>query len=421
VAGIVRVVESKRGLKFDHPVAVEFLSDGDFNAKVTNAEMPSAEERADMDNFVSTLRALGLVSGSLDLQQASNTLFEQEILGLYDSDAKAVYVKGSTMTPDVKETVAHELTHALQDQHFDLDRFDDAPDGVQTAYRALFEADAIPSEQQSVTDTRLDQVQDARKATEGGGVPDILGDLLSFPYAFGPAFVLAVEQEGGNKAIDRAFEKPPRSEAQILDPKLYLTGADPVKVDAPKLTSNQQRVDDPDDFGQLSMAMVLGRRLDFGQAWPALQGWAGDQYVIYREGGGVCVAVDTVLRAAPDADRFLAAASAWSAAMPAATATRLNPTTVELRSCDPGSSGAVPQASRPSLFEVLAMRSEFIAAYEDIGAPLAAATCAADRVLAEIGTVAFADLANIADENDPRVKRVQPIAQRAAAACSRAR
>src|SRR6266508_3884908 len=63
VADIAHFVEKKRGLTYSHPVAVDFLADKDFNGKVTKDQEPTTEERADMDTFVATLRALGMVSG----------------------------------------------------------------------------------------------------------------------------------------------------------------------------------------------------------------------------------------------------------------------------------------------------------------------------------------------------------------------
>ena len=428
MADIAHYVERRRALNFVHPVAVEFLADADFNRKVTNVQKPTAKQQADTDNAVATLRALGLINGPVDLQQASNKLASQEILGLYSYKAKRVFVRGSQLTPDVRETLAHELTHALQDQVFDLSRYDDAPSGVSTAYRALFEADAMrvaasyvdtlpAADKQSVDSTRSQQVAQANQAKSD--VPDVLGQILEFPYAFGPAFVAALDHQGGTDAINRAFKKPPVSEAQILDPQSYLSGTVPQKVAAPVLAPNQKKLDHADDFGQVSMVMVLGQRLDYGKVWPALQGWAGDQYVTYREGGRVCVAVDTALRNQAFADRFASTTSAWAATLPAATETRLGPTLVELRSCDPGNAGAAPKPPATAPFDVLAVRSQIIAGAEQAGVPLGVATCAADGIIAQAGPDAVGALASVQDDKDPRIVRLQAVGQRVATACAR--
>jgi hypothetical protein len=428
VSDIAHFVENKRNLRFDHPVTVEFLGDAAFNRKVTNDQTPTTKQRTDMNNFVATLRALGLVNGPLDLQQASNKLASKEIIGLYSPRSKRIHVRGSQMTPDLRETLAHELTHALQDQHFPLERYRDskAPSGLTTGYRTLFEADAVrvqnayeasmsDDDKKALAQAHSQQVAQAKAAD----VPDVLENMLSFPYVLGPAFVYALVRQGGNEAVDRAFRRPPVSEAQIVDPQSYLAGGSVTKVPPPHLQPNQSKVDHADDFGQVSLLMVLGQRLPYATVWPAVQGWTGDQYVTYRQGGRLCVAIDTALRAPADADRFSSATSVWARALPAASSTRLNPTAVELRSCDPGTAGPQQDVPKPSAFEVLAVRSELVAEGEKAGLSLPVATCASDRILAEAGPAQVLALSDVTDPKDPRARKVQTIAQRAFAGCAR--
>ncbi|MCU1451653.1 MAG: hypothetical protein JWP02_3823 [Acidimicrobiales bacterium] len=428
VSDIAHFVENKRNLTFVHPVAVEFLADRAFNGKVTTDQTPTTKQRADMNNFVATLRALGLVNGPLDLQQASNKLASNEIIGLYSPRSKRIYVRGDRLTPDVRETLAHELTHALQDQHFPLDRYRDskAPSGVTTGYRTLFEADAVrvqnayeaamsEDDKKTLAKAHSQQVAQAKAAD----VPDVLENMLSFPYVLGPAFVYALERQGGNEAIDRAFRKPPASEAQIVDPQSYLSGGSVTKVPPPHLEPNQSKVDHPDDFGQVSLLMVLGQRLPYATVWPAVQAWTGDQYVTYRQAGRLCVAIDAAFRTPADADRFASASSGWARTLPAASSTRLTPTAVELRSCDPGTAGPPPAVPQPSAFDALAVRGALIAEGEKAGLSLPVATCASDRILAEAGAAQILALNDVTDPKDPRARKVQTIAQRAFVACAR--
>jgi hypothetical protein len=92
---------------------------------------------------------------------------------------------------------------------------------------------------------------------------------------------------------------------------------------------------------------------------------------------------------------------------------------VELRSCDPGNAGPPQKVPRPRAFEVLALRSQIIAEGEKGGAALRVSTCMSDRVLADVGPAALLALNDVTDQNDPRVRRVQSVAQRAFVACSR--
>ena len=432
---IARFVESERGLSFRHPVPVEFLPEAAFKKRFANDQKPTVREQAELRDGVAVLRAFGLVQGDVDLRAAVSDLAQTQVVGYYDDQAKRVSVRGSDLTPDVRETLAHELTHALQDQHFDLRRFENGPDGAEEAYRALYEADAVrvqfafdktlPSDQQQALD--FAHSQEAKGANETGTAsttPEALSDEFEFPYLFGPAFVAQLRRRGGNDGVDQAFRRPPRSEAQIVDPESYLSGVGVVPVAPPRLQPGQTRVEKPYDVGQVSLLTVLGARVDYGEAWTAVRGWAGDQAVPYRQAGRICVDVDTALRVSAQADAFATTASAWAAAMPpgaSATATRLGPTVVELRTCDPGRDAPGPQPARPSAFKVLATRSEIIAGALDDGAPYALATCAADKITERVGPAGMAALADISDEKDPRVKQAAAVGQRAATECARQR
>ena len=435
VEPIAHFVENERGLSFRHPVTVEFLPEATFKKRFANDKKPTPKEEAELRDGVGVLRALGLIQGDVDLLSAVSDLAQTQVVGYYDDHTKRISVRGSDLTPDVRETLAHELTHALQDQHFDLQRFDDGPAGVETAYRSLYEADAVrvqdafdktlPEDQQQALDfARSQQAKGANETGTADNTPEALADEFEFPYVFGPAFVALLRRQGGNIGIDRAFERPPRSEAQIVDPQSYLSGVDVVRVPPPRLGPGQTRVEKPYDVGQVSLLTVLGARVDYGAAWTAVRGWAGDQAVAYRQAGRICVAIDTALRASTNADAFAAAASTWAAGMPqgaSAAATRVNPTTVQLRSCDPGKDAPGPNPPRPSAFKVLATRSEIVAGALGDGAPYPLATCAADKIVERVGPPGMAALADVTDENDPRVKQVIAVAQRAASECARGR
>jgi hypothetical protein len=426
VIDIVNFVERRRGLRFKHPVPMEFLDSAAFDKTVTTSGSPSVGQKTELDNTLATLRAVGLAEGNPDLQAAENKVASQSILGLYSPHAKRVYVRGSNLTPDVRVTLAHELTHALQDQYFGLSRLGLGDSGPDTAFRALAEADAVRIEDSYVdtlssADSKAFEATRTKQAKDADvpDVPEALIDDLAFPYVFGPAFVATLEQQGGNDAVDGAFRKPPQSEAQIVDPQSYLDGVTVTKVPAPSLASGQHQIEKPHDVGQVSLLEVLGDRLPYDQAWGALKGWTGDQGVNYREGPKVCFAGDTALKDAAGADTYAAAAQAWAATMPAASVRRLSPTVVDLRSCDPGPGfrHAVPQ---PSAFKTLGLRSSIVAELQKAGLKRSLATCASDAVIAKLGAGPLLDLDNVTDQNDPRLVQVQRATRQAVATCQRA-
>ncbi|MCU1373628.1 MAG: hypothetical protein JWO68_914, partial [Actinomycetia bacterium] len=313
VAELARFVERERGLTFRHPVRTDFLSDRDFRARVTNDAAPTAEDTASLHHFEGLFRALGLVEGKLDLRQATNQLAGEGVIGLYSPEEDRVFVRGDRITPGMRPTIVHELTHALQGQHFDL-RQTFHTSGEDTAFTSLVEADAMRIEDAYVQSLSADErkVVDAEEQKQAGeadlaGVPQILTELFSLPYVFGPPFIDAIAADGGNQAVDRAFAKPPTTEENIVDPTSYLAGQRPSKVAAPKLGTGEKAVDEPDDFGMLSLLLVLGERLAFPRAWAAVDGWKGDASVAYTSKGSDCIRVRTELDTVDDATELASA------------------------------------------------------------------------------------------------------------------
>src|SRR5262249_23741025 len=145
--------ESARGLDYKHPVFVDFLSEDDFNKKVTgpDASSLSDSEKQQLTDSVATFRALGLIQGDVDLAAQNNQLQQSSVLAFYDPQTKHVYVRGTDLDIAHKVTLAHELTHALQDQYFDLTRLGKLPtQEQQNAFRTMAEGDAVRIENKYV-------------------------------------------------------------------------------------------------------------------------------------------------------------------------------------------------------------------------------------------------------------------------------
>ena len=140
------VVERERGLEFKHPVYVDFLSDKAFNEQVVaDKEDLTDEDRVEIEQATGQFRALGLVQGDVDVFDSVNELSSSAVIGFYSFDDERIRVRGTELTPEVQSTLVHELTHALQDQYFDVGtRFDLVKDDdtAAAAYRTLVEGDA---------------------------------------------------------------------------------------------------------------------------------------------------------------------------------------------------------------------------------------------------------------------------------------
>jgi hypothetical protein len=399
VEPIARFVEKERDLRFDHPVRVDFLAVAAFKKKIGEGKPPTKQEKLDVANQVAELRAVGLVSGDIDLAALEKKLVTESVIGYYDPDAKQVFVRGDQITPDVRVTLAHELSHALQDQRFDLRRFREDNTGRASAYRALYEADAVRIEdayqknQLNAAETQEFEKARASDRAEAdlSSIPDVLGDSFSFPYVFGPYFTKALINAGGSARVDQAFARPPTSDAEIVSPELYLDGFVPETVDAPALASGEKRVDKPATIGQVGLLQVLGARLGYVKAWNAVRGWKGDTSVDYRKAGRVCVAIAAVFTSDLERDRFDAGSREWAKSMPAASTTR-DGNKVLLRSCDPGPTFKAPTA-KPSPFQTLQTRDAFAEGVaQSAKLERRAASCVSDRLILQLGPEAFDQL-----------------------------
>lgn len=424
VRPIVTFVEKQRGLTFEHPVPIDFLAPTAFEQHVAGDKPLSAKDRADLEKAVGELRALGLVSGKVDLAALERKLLRESVIGLYDDQTHHVYVKGAELTPDVRVTLAHELTHALQDQRFGLRQLHGEDSGRASAYRALVEADAMRVEDAYTNALSPDdkKAYDSAQAADNaavnlGDLPPVMVQQFSFPYVFGPYFLRWLLKSGGNAAVNVAFSGPPTSDAQVIDPASFLAGVKAVTVAAPKLRPGQVMIDKPDDFGQDVMLLVLGDRLGYLPAWTAVRAWAGDSVIGYRDHGRSCVAVATALRTPADADRFAGTATQWAATMPGASVTRAG-ATVELRSCDPGAAAAAHPPATPDPFHVLQDRAQLMQLlHEQAHLDGKLPGCVADNAIARMGPEEFVAVGE-APPNDPRiVSELGPQIRAASAAC----
>lgn len=423
VAPIARFVERERGLRFRHPVPIDFLSVPDFQHHMRQKKALSAKDRRQLDQTVDALRALGLVHGKVDLHALVGKFIEQGVIGVYEPETKHVYVRGKTLNAYGRVTLAHELTHALQDQRLDLHHLETLEDTPGEAATSLVEGDAVRVQlayQASLS--AADQASFAaaaqadEKASDLSGIPGVLLHSFTFPYAFGPGFVEALAASGGTKAIDRAFANPPRSEAQIISPDRYLSHVPIVRVGRPRLGPGERRIQAPGEIGQASLLEMLGNVVGYTDAWRAVSGWRGDQWLLYTRGNTTCVAITTALDTDADLAAFAGVARRWAAAVPGATVTT-SARTAEVRSCDPGPDAPAVKEASSSAWDALQVRGQLIlAAIRSHKVSAAVAACAADHVIDAVGPDPLTKL-NEGEVPPGLMSRLPGIVASAGAAC----
>ena len=355
VLPLVRFVEHQRGLRFRHPVTVEYLSDSDFRREVADEPGETAQQQRDDE---AADRALGLPVGKNGLSASGNTLSGEGITAYYDDATGKVDVRGADLTVYRRATIVHELTHALQDQHFDLSREGSyRSDDRNAAFDAVIEGDAVRTENAWV-DTLPQADQDAYDKEEADGdaaygasvadVPDWLSAQTDFPYSVGEAFAELLAADGGDDAVDRALRTPPAAVADTMDPVRARRGDRPVAVRAPDAPAGD-RVAKRNDLGELRWLVLLAERIPAADALQAADGWASDAFVAYEHQGRICLKADVAALRPAAGDELARALDRWVKTMPAAagaTVGRTGAGLVEVASCDPGDA-ALPGAGVP--------------------------------------------------------------------------
>lgn len=195
--------------------------------------------------------------------------------------------------------LAHEFTHALQDQHFDLDKKLDAVknnDDRALALKCVAEGDATLAGYAYVAGRMDDSVASAllshlseiasALAAQAPGTPEGLAEPLIFQYSDGVKFVAEAYHRGGWSAVDALYATPPLSSHQVMHSADYFEHRTvPLDVSVQgyeQALPGWKKVDD-DTYGELMLRIILERNV--GKTSPEVrlaQGWTGDQIIILQ-------------------------------------------------------------------------------------------------------------------------------------------
>ncbi len=404
VTDIVSFNEATRGLKYKHPVEIEFMTDDAFTKTLSRANGPTAAEKQQIDQLSAGYRALGLISGDVDLYQQSQDLQSGGTLAYYDPKTKKIRVRGTDMTPALRVTLAHEMTHVLQDQYFDLNRLEKTKDdGERSAFRAVVEGDAVGVEnayveQLPVADKASYQSESKQSSGTAGydKSSQVLVANFTAPYIIGPPFVATLKAKGGNPAIDEAIKHPPASEAALLDIFTYFADQVPVSVEVPVVGDAEKKLD-ASPLGATTWYLMLARRLPGNVAAKAVDGWAGDSALTYsKSDGSVCVRARYDGKTSADTEAMKVMLDQWVAQGPADSAsTSTSRSYVELNACDPGKDAQLSGTDQSvAAIELLAVRLQVVEAGFEQGATATVVDCISNKVLDQL---TLADLGNDAE------------------------
>jgi hypothetical protein len=294
-SAIERTVGQLRSLDFLHPVVYKQIPRSDLPALLRQKlaqQVPDQELTSDGI----ALAALGLLPAGLDLKTTYLDLLGEQIGAFYDQHTQELFTFSGQSLANAQNRVilAHELTHALEDQHFSLARLPleaQHNDDRVLAATALVEGDATLVMNQFMLgemsaavlrDTLSSALTtDVRKL---GAAPRFLRETLLFPYLRGQEFCQALYLDGGWDALADAFRHPPSSTAEILHPALFMARprVPPVVIEFPQTAVLGQQPLADNVLGEFGLRQLFARWLPVATAGDdAAAGWRGDRYLVY--------------------------------------------------------------------------------------------------------------------------------------------
>lgn len=329
---LARFVEATRGHSFLRPVTVELVPDERFEDLIVESFRGATLDA--LDTQYELLVLIGLLPDGIDYIDLIRLSDRESVIGFYLPGHDELYLRGAELTPFVSMVAVHELTHALDDQQFNLagdDDGDDAGDGaangdVAFARAALAEGSATWVEERWIESRPVDDRVAIRAAGEAMWMtaehadwPISATEIGEDVYSLGGSFVADLLADGGLAALDAAFIAPPSSTEQLLHVDRFRSGDDPIDVPTPDA---EGRIVSEGSIGELLLVVLMSASISPSAARAAAEGWGGDRYVVAEDGGRRCLVLEVRMDTAADEVELTAAAGRWAARQPDADVSR---------------------------------------------------------------------------------------------------
>jgi hypothetical protein len=317
-----QILPGMRKISFKHEVKRDVTA-REALREIIKKEIEEDKSATEFHGDEVAMKALGLIPKSLDLKETMLKIYAEEIAAFYDPKTKTMHLikepeakmkqapsflerllgKKSGFDKDENKTViAHELTHALADQNYDLDAMSrqiKGDDDRDLAFSALVEGEAtlmmlgaqmgdwegrqtaaMPSAQLDRTFSLLMPFMGLAGGQAMRQAPPVFGDLLLFPYLRGLVFCSRLTNDGGWAALDDAYKSPPLSTEQVLHPEKFRAKPDvPMAIDFGTFDApNGWKEATRNVAGEFQISVLL-RRFN-GKT--AAAGWDGDSFVAFE-------------------------------------------------------------------------------------------------------------------------------------------
>jgi hypothetical protein len=297
---VVKEMSQITGWVIKTPLKKSIRSRADIHAYILK-QMDDEKDAKERYASARSAEAFGLIPKGFDLDTFLVDLLTEQIAGLYDPKAHEFYIADWIPADEQRMVMAHELTHALEDQHFDIEPWVHAArpnDDAEMARESVLEGSAmaamleyelkgkglklrdLPEFDPSVFVGDLADTPVLKKA------PPFIKDSLMFPYFSGLTFSMSVLKSGGWPAFSAVFARPPANTQQILHPEMYFANRapTPLKVELPAAAPGENWVlMEENSLGELGWKEVLKQFLDEERAKETAAGWDGDAYASFEQ------------------------------------------------------------------------------------------------------------------------------------------
>ena len=322
---ILRFASKDTLFPIKHEVKRQLVSREEVEAYVTK-HTTEDEDAKRLRRSELVLKKFGLLPRDFDLGTFLVALLKEQVAGYYDPKTKTVNLLDWLGAEQQKPVLAHELTHALQDQSFNLEKYMKAGDAdldkkkeitpqdiendeISTTRQAVVEGQAmvvlvdymLEPMGQSLKDSP--QVVEALKqgmlvgtadAVQFQNAPIYMKEALTFPYRYGIDFIAdLLTKSGKEKAFASLFQDPPRTTRQIMEPKTYLSGErlEPMRLpDFRQVFKNYERFD-VGAIGEFDVAVLIDQYANAETSNRLYPHWRGGYYYAVRSKGDPAAAL----------------------------------------------------------------------------------------------------------------------------------
>ena len=315
---ILRFVSQDTLFPVKHEVKRQLVSREEVESYVTKHTTEDEDARR-LRRSELVLKKFGLLPRDFDLGKFLVVLLKEQVAGYYDPKTKTVNLLDWLGADQQKPVLAHELTHALQDQSFNLEKYMKAGDADLDKKKEItprdIENDEISTTRQAVVEGQAmvvlvdymlapmgESLQDSPQvvaalkqgmlvgtadAVQFQNAPIYMKEALTFPYRYGIDFIADLLKGGKEKAFAALFQNPPRTTRQIMEPQTYLAGEklEPMPLPDLKQTFKNYERFDVGAVGEFDVAVLIDQYAGSETSHNLYPHWRGGYYYAVRPKG----------------------------------------------------------------------------------------------------------------------------------------